>query len=119
MSTQRESRPTDEAAIPEKQAGRPTPTLPTPADNGTPPLHTMTPDARMIWLEAYEAGIVTGIEMGWQQADDHAAALQRTSHAVVQEIARQPTYAELCRRRGEPHRAERAEALQRERGITR
>lgn len=88
-----------------------------PQDADIPLLSQMNPRGQRIATAYYESGVTAGIEMGRRLAEEEMAALWRQAHAVVQHAARQPTYADLCERRGEPQRAERHRQLLRARGL--
>lgn len=94
-----------------------TPTLAQTSD--IPLLPQMNARGRRVALSYYEAGVLAGIGVGRAQAESEMAALWHRAHGIVQDASRQPGFAELARRRGEPHRAERAEQLLRDRGVTR
>ena len=82
-----------------------------------PALNTMTPRAQRIALAYYERGHQDGWGRGWDAAEAEAAAIQRAAHAVAQQAAKTPTFADLCERRGQHTRATRQRAILTERGI--
>lgn len=114
MRAQR-SRPTrgdERAASDLRAAGSVVPIVAPPTD-----IATLTPRARAVWDEAYELGCTAGWVRGWDAAHEQTAAIHRHAFAVVQDAARQPSFAELCELRGEPGRAAAQVRLLRGRGI--
>lgn len=88
--------------------------------------------------DGYEAGLPTGYmrgmadqwpvalevgrRRGWREATarwdaEHSAFLDASNRGLVRDVAGAPSYAELCERRGEYDRAERARRTLRERGV--
>lgn len=68
-------------------------------------------------LDWYEAGVVQGIAIGRQQAEDEWRGRMEVSAAIARLVAARPTYADLCDRRGEPDRAARQREILRDRGV--
>jgi len=80
-------------------------------------LDAMTPvQARIAWA-MYGLGYMHGLDRGREQADTEAAEVWSDVARRVRAIANQPTFEELCRRRGEPERLERQRQHLLERGV--
>lgn len=88
------------------------------SERPVPLLTDMTPAARAVALAYYEAGVVTGVQMGRQQAEDEHRGLSEVSAAIARQVADLGPFADLCDRRGEPERAARQRALLAARGVT-
>jgi len=89
-------------------------------------LWNLTPASQEYALEWYEAGLLEGRRAGYEAGYrdgfiDGAAAfrdqMERAAQITGWANALLPSYSELCRRRGEHERAERNDALLRERGV--
>lgn len=83
-------------------------TLSAAAHHAPVELRTLTPHESDLWHDGYLWGNVHGIEKGRELADAEAAAIFRLAVQQVQRVAKQPTYRDLCERRGEPDHAARA-----------
>ena len=82
-----------------------------------PLLHRMSPRARAIALDWWEAGYSEGVLAGRQQAEDDWRGRQEVSAAIARQVAASGPFDALCEARGEAERAERHRALVAERGI--
>lgn len=68
-------------------------------------------------MVAYESGLMHGIDIGRRQVEDEVTAeWARVREVVAQTVAR-PSFAELCERRGEHDRADRARQTLTARGV--
>jgi len=78
-----------------------------------PSLADLPTTAQRVALAYYEAGLDHGYALGYRAAQ----AQQERAWAAFAQLARAAPYDELCERRGEPARAERARDLMRRRGL--
>lgn len=70
------------------------------------------------WPVAYELGRRAGYRQATARWDaEHSAFLDAANRQLATDLAGTPSYVELCERRGEHERAQRARRLLRERGI--
>ena len=83
----------------------------------TPDLAAMSPRAQQISLEWYQLGFQHGIEAGRAQVEAEDAARWAELRRSIRATASGPSFAELCRRRGDHARAEATERLWQERGL--
>ncbi|RYV52054.1 hypothetical protein [Pengzhenrongella frigida] len=87
-----------------------------------PALHEISPWGRQIVLAHIESerasALALGIAIGRQEVYDAWHQTAVVSAAVAQMIANTPSYAELCRRRGEPELAARQLATLSANGVT-
>lgn len=80
-------------------------------------LLTLTPPDRELFWAGYASGVVEGITMGRNQAEDEAEVAWRTMADRVRRTATTSVpYSVLCERRGDPERAERARERERRLG---
>ena len=77
----------------------------TDVERDIPTLDNMSMRGREIASAYYESGYVAGIAEGCQQMYDAWRERAEVSAAVAAQVARTPSYAELCERRGMPERA--------------
>ena len=82
-----------------------------------PLLHRMSPRARAIALDWWEAGYSEGVLAGRQQADDEQRGRGAISAAIAAQVARLGPADELEERRGRPEHAARLRQIMAERGI--
>lgn len=80
-------------------------------------LARMTPEARALWLSAYEVGYGQGIDAGRRQLEAEWRGSMEVSAAIARQVAASVPFDELAERRGQPARAERQRDLLRERGV--
>ena len=83
----------------------------------TPDLAAMSPRAQQISLEWYQLGFQHGIDEGRAQVEAEDAARWAELRQSIRATAGAPSFAELCRRRGDHARAEATERLWQERGL--
>lgn len=76
-------------------------------------LDKLTDIQRRVFWCGYFLGWQHGTDRGRELADAEAAEQWRGVAEYVRQMAKQPTQAELCDRRNEPERAERARANER------
>ena len=82
-----------------------------------PSLTDMTPAAQEVALAYYESGVLAGIGIGRQQAEDEHRGLWEVSAAIARQVAQNGSYSDLAERRGQPERAVRQRSLLAARGV--
>lgn len=86
-------------------------------DGPTYDMAALDRDQFTLWLDGYEWGVVHGIAMGRQQADDEHQGTWPLSAAVARHVAQRGPWADLSARRGEHEAAQAARDLLVARGI--